>query len=148
MSGNNFNQSGQKPPANIYNFDNVQRVTFELKKAPIAPGGPGPSRAGNKPLPTGQRQSVGEARPMTSNRGANFGQPANPMNQTRTQIQKPQLEKNPDEQFKLLEREINSLIEASAMAKLRGNLSESLEKAKEAFNKEKKLRQQKEAQNQ
>jgi intraflagellar transport protein 88 len=31
------------------------------------------------------------------------------------------------------------------MSKLRGNLSECLDKAKEAFNKEKKLRQQKEA---
>ncbi|CAK89472.1 unnamed protein product (macronuclear) [Paramecium tetraurelia] len=138
MSGNNFNQG--KPPVNNYNFENVRAQQ-------PAPGGPQPSRG--KPIGTAARQPQAEARPMTSNRGANFGQKKDPFNSTQNQLNlnKPKLETNPEEQFKSIEKEINNLIEQSAMAKLRGNLSECLEKAKEAFNKEKKLRQSKEAQN-
>ncbi|CAD8091657.1 unnamed protein product [Paramecium primaurelia] len=140
MSGNNFNQTSGKPPVNNYNFENVRAQQ-------PAPSGPQPSRG--KPLGTAARQPQAEARPMTSNRGANFGQKKDPFNSTQNQINlnKPKLETNPEEQFKAIEKEINTLIEQSAIAKLRGNLSECLEKAKEAFNKEKKLRQSKEAQN-
>jgi len=49
-------------------------------------------------------------------------------------------ESGPEEQFKILEKEINKLIEDSAIAKVKGNLPEALEKAKDAFNKEKTLR--------
>lgn len=40
-------------------------------------------------------------------------------------------------QYYFTTKEINKLIEESAIAKLKGNLSETLEKAKDAFNKEK-----------
>jgi len=39
-----------------------------------------------------------------------------------------------------LEKEINKLIEDSALAKIKGNAAEALEKAKEAYNKEKTMR--------
>lgn len=53
-----------------------------------------------------------------------------------------------EEQYKVLEKEINTLIEDSAVANLKGNLSEALEKAKEAYNKEKNLRRLREQNNQ
>ena len=47
---------------------------------------------------------------------------------------------DPGEQYKILEKEINKLIEDSAILKVKGNITESLEKAKDAYNKEKSLR--------
>jgi len=49
-------------------------------------------------------------------------------------------EGGPEEDFKKLEKEINTLIEGSALAKIQGNLADALEKAKDAYNKEKNLR--------
>jgi len=48
----------------------------------------------------------------------------------------------------VLEKEINQLLEASALANVKGNLNEALEKAKDAVTKEKLLRRQKENMNQ
>lgn len=52
-----------------------------------------------------------------------------------------------EEQYKKMEKEINTFIEDSAVANLKGNLSEALEKAKEAYNKEKNLRRLREQNN-
>lgn len=95
---------------------------------------------------------------MTSNRAANFGQEKkqDPFYQTRSKIDlTKKIDGGPDEQYKIMEKvpsyiyikEINKLIEDSAIAKLKGNLGEALEKAKEAFNKEKNLKRLREQQN-
>lgn len=49
-------------------------------------------------------------------------------------------DQTPESNFKALEKEINTLLEASALSNVKGNLNESLEKAKDAVNKEKLLR--------
>lgn len=89
-----------------------------------------------------------ENRPLTSNRAVGFGNKLaekEALYQTKTKIDlTKKIEGGPEEQFKILEREINTLIEESAMANLKGNNSEALEKAKEAVNKEKNLRRQRE----
>jgi intraflagellar transport protein 88 len=56
---------------------------------------------------------------------------------TQPLMKKPETE---EDQFKNMEREINSLIEQSASANLQGQLVQSLELAKDAWNKEKTLR--------
>ena len=57
----------------------------------------------------------------------------------------PELEKKKDkseeENFREMEEEVHRLLEHSAMSKLKGNVTEGLMKAKEAANKEKKIRQ-------
>lgn len=53
------------------------------------------------------KQNVGEARPMTSNRGANFGQEkkADPFYQTKTKMElNKKIDGGPDEQYKILEK--------------------------------------------
>ena len=67
------------------------------------------------------------------------------MRQTQTRLEKKKPESGPDEQFKKIEREINKLIEESALASVRGAHSEALDKAKEATVKEKQLRKLKES---
>ena len=49
-----------------------------------------------------------------------------------------------EERYKILEKEINKLIEDSAILKVKGNITESLEKAKDAYNREKSLRRSRE----
>jgi len=62
------------------------------------------------------------------------------MNQTKSKFELKKPDSQPDEQYKKIEREINKLIEDSAICSVRGNHTEALEKAKEAANKEKQLR--------
>lgn len=71
-----------------------------------------------------------------------IGQKADPLKSTTSQfdINKKQIDNSPEENFKKAEKEINALIEASATLAMQQNLGESLEKAKEAYNKEKNLR--------
>jgi len=57
------------------------------------------------------------------------------------------LEQSPEEIFKNNEKEINKLIDESAVASSKGQFAEALEKAKEAVSKEKNLKKQKELQN-
>lgn len=54
---------------------------------------------------------------------------------------------NPEENFKKTEHEINKLVEDSAIAKCKGELQVALDKAKEAYNKEKQLRRDREKAN-
>lgn len=86
-----------------------------------------------------------EARPMTSIKGANFGATTEQFRQTKSKLEAKKPDAAPDEQFKKIEREINKLIEESALASVRGAHSEALEKAKEAANKERQLRKLKES---
>ncbi|EGR28423.1 hypothetical protein IMG5_176090 [Ichthyophthirius multifiliis] len=88
---------------------------------------------------------------MTSLKGVGYGkaQKGDAFYETKMKLElnkKP--EATPEENFKAAEKEINALVEKSALANLKGNSSEALEKAKEAYNKEKNLRRQKENANQ
>ena len=80
---------------------------------------------------------------MTSLKGVGYGkqQKADAFYDTKVRLElnkKP--DANPEDNFKNLEKEINGLIEKSAQANIKGNLNDALEKAKDAFNKEKNLR--------
>lgn len=88
-------------------------------------------------------RKTGEVRPMTSIQKSNYQ--ADPMRQTQTRLEQRRPDAGPDEQFKKIEREINKLIEDSALASVRGAYGEALEKAKEATVKEKQLRKLKES---
>ena len=125
-----------------YNFDNVvQRPppSSYMRQQPSSKGMPG-SRSGQV-----------QERPVTSNRGAGFpassngkkgldAKPGAPLNTSGGKAP----EEPAEIMFKKLEKEINSLLDKSAEAKLAGNLSNSLSFAKEAVSKEKKLRNLKE----
>ncbi|OMJ72310.1 hypothetical protein SteCoe_29279 [Stentor coeruleus] len=103
-------------------------------------------------MPTGSRAGAPQERPVTSNRGAGFpssssgkkGLESKPGPSSVGASGQKALEEPPEVLFKKLEKEINSLLDKSAEAKLVGNLSGSLSLAKEAVSKEKKLRNLKE----
>jgi len=124
-----FGQKGN-PGASQYDF--APRQTTGTK-----PG----SRQGTT-IGTGMKKT-GEFRPMTSIQKTNYI--ADPMRQTQSRLEKNKQPQGPDEQFKKIEREINKLIEESALASVRGAHSEALDKAKEATVKEKQLRKLKES---
>ena len=89
-------------------------------------------------------QRIGTA--MTSNKAAGFPSAKKPFDPIGGGAgPAPALEKKNDkseeENFKELEEEVHRLLEQSATAKVRGNNQEALAKAKEAANKEKKIRQ-------
>ena len=97
------------------------------------------SRAGGTAIGTAMRRQ-GDQRPTTSNRAAGFVSEPDKLRTTMTRLEAKKVDATPDEQYKKIEREINKLIEDSAMASVRGSHSEALERAKEAANKEKQLR--------
>lgn len=88
---------------------------------------------------------------MTSNRAANYTK-FDPLNMGAEALKNPidldkKLEQSPEENFKKAEKDINRLIDDSAVASSKGQFTEALEKAKEAVSKEKTLKKQKELQN-
>jgi intraflagellar transport protein 88 len=98
-----------------------------------------------------------DARPMTSNRGSGFsatqhgtGASFDPTGQARTSNMGPapplqkRSENSPEEQCMDLERQVNVLIEESAMLAMQGDAGGALEKAKEAGKKERTLCKQRE----
>jgi intraflagellar transport protein 88 len=124
-----------------YDFQNVK---------PPPTGYGGPSRAG---MPPGTAMKAGQDknRPVTSNRGANYGTAmaaGDPMGQTmrsKQVLETKKTEVGPDEQAKKIEKEIHALIEASAQLSVKANHAEALEKAKEAAAKEKQLKKARES---
>jgi len=66
---------------------------------------------------------TGTNRPLTSNKAANFGSTMynGAMGQTKGKFELKKPDSQPDEQFKKIEREINKLIEDSAIASVKGN---------------------------
>lgn len=131
--------------SNQYNFDNIQQ------HPPPSSYMRGPTSKGR--VPTAVRVTTSGGRPMTSVSGAGFpstSTPARPYDSTKPGSRGPapplqkQIEKSPEQQHKELEAEVNKFIERSAVAKLSGKLSEALDLAKEAANKERQLRKQRE----
>lgn len=95
---------------------------------------------------TSSGSSQGNYRPVTSNKAAKFT-PQNQAPGTKTMNLDTKLEKNPEEQFKKLEKDINKLLDESSILSVNEKFSEALEKAKEAVLKEKNLKRQRELQN-
>ncbi|EAR82438.2 tetratricopeptide repeat protein (macronuclear) [Tetrahymena thermophila SB210] len=129
-------QFQQQANTSKYNFEGVKQNPPPTGYAQLqSRRGPGPTRSG----PTGAD------RPMTSIKAV----VRNPQSQEQKQVKIDKVpDQSPESNFKQQEKEINQLLEASALAKIKGNLSEALEKAKDAVNKEKLLRRQKENMNQ
>ena len=134
----------QANPGTQYNFDNVVQ-----RPPPSSYMRQQPSSKGR--MPTGSKGGPQE-RPVTSNRGAGFPssssgkrglEPKSSSGSGQPTGTKPP-EEAPEILFKRLEKEINSLLDKSADAKIAGNFSGSLSLAKEAVSKEKKLRNLKE----
>jgi len=133
--------SGANPGASQYDFAPRQPTSYG------GAGGTLGTSAGRKPTALGTSAGRGgaEARPMSSITGKNFTSKPDPMGQTKSKLEVKKADTGPDEQFKKIEREINKLIEDSALASVRGAHGEALEKAKEAVNKERQLRKIKES---
>eukprot|EP01013_Petalomonas_cantuscygni_P031031 TRINITY_DN57153_c0_g1_i1.p1 TRINITY_DN57153_c0_g1~~TRINITY_DN57153_c0_g1_i1.p1 ORF type:complete len:801 (-),score=242.71 TRINITY_DN57153_c0_g1_i1:174-2576(-) len=88
--------------------------------------------------------SMGDARPMTSNRAAGFKTKVfDPLGDAVGTSQAPPLEKRtdrtPEEQCLEMEKKVNALIEQSAVLAARGDYSAALEKAKESEKRERAL---------
>eukprot|EP00742_Colponemidia_sp_Colp-10_P004661 GILJ01004972.1.p1 GENE.GILJ01004972.1~~GILJ01004972.1.p1 ORF type:complete len:820 (-),score=178.34 GILJ01004972.1:195-2654(-) len=155
------NNYGAQNLGAAYDFNNVQQQippsSYMRAAAPSSMG---------RPLQTSYRmgtaaQAAGDGpRPMTSNRGAGFSTAAgraaagkdsfDPFNQAgrgpAPPLQK-RSESSPEEMFKEMEKEVNRLLEASAMAKSKNDFAMALEKAKEATKKERLLCKQREQAN-
>jgi len=147
---------GQAPQSQ-YNFDNVQQhpPPSSYMRQPTAQRGPAPV-AGR--MPTGMRMGTTSSkdRPMSSTAGAGFPssaggrKPFDPLGQAGSvakgptpTLQKPG-EKSQEEQYRQMEKEANTLMEKSAECKLNGELTKALDFAKEAAQKERLLRKQRE----
>lgn len=131
-------------PGTQYNFENVVQ-----RPPPSSYMRQQPSSKGR--VPTAGKGGPQE-RPVTSNRGAGFPSSSSGKRGLDQKVtsssgmssgQKP-IEEAPEILFKKLEKEINSLLDRSAEAKLVGNFSGALTLAKESVSKEKKLRNLKE----
>ncbi|XP_019856769.1 PREDICTED: intraflagellar transport protein 88 homolog [Amphimedon queenslandica] len=105
--------------------------------------------------PTGYAAEGGSARPMTSTGAAGFSRDRgvfDPLGQgsgtSATKISVPSLEPNPEDNPEIainnLEKKVNSLLEESADANVKGNYTLALELAKEASRKERMLCKQRE----
>lgn len=121
-----FGQLGGKgnQPNSQYDFENVKPTTSYKNVV---------ESRGNKPIGTAMKGS----RPISSHKAAKFTGDMSGQSK-KVELKKP--DSAPDEQYKKIEREINKLIEDSAISSIKGNHVEALEKAKEAANKEKQLR--------
>ena len=132
-------------PGTQYNFDNVVQ-----RPPPSSYMRQQPSSKGR--MPTGSKGGGTQERPVTSNRGAGFPSSSSGKRGLESKLSAvsgpssgPKAPEEPPEiLFKKLEKEINSLLDKSAEAKLADNFSGALSLAKEAVSKEKKLRNLKE----
>ncbi|KRX05596.1 hypothetical protein PPERSA_12774 [Pseudocohnilembus persalinus] len=121
---------------------NSSQYSFQGVRPPPSSYKGGPSRAG-----VGLQSKAG--RPTTSMNSAGFGkkESKDQFRETRNKFKEGQVDQGPEEQFKKMEAEINKLVEDSAVAKLKGDLQAGLEKAKDAYNKERTMRREREKQN-
>lgn len=129
-----------KPTNSPYDFGTLTQSTN-----PPTTGYGQPKPGTRQGTSIGTAMKKGESRPMTSIQKANFGATGDNFRKTTTKLEQKKVDATPDEQYKKFEREINKLIEESALASVKGNRSEALEKAKEAANKERQLRKLKES---
>jgi intraflagellar transport protein 88 len=106
------------------------------------------NKAAKKPPPTGQvgfsragRLGTGaENRPITSNKGAGFGRTNNfgsTADRFASKQKKEEKPMDPEMKIRRYEQEINQLIDESAILTEEGNLTQALQKAKEAVQKQK-----------
>jgi hypothetical protein len=81
---------------------------------------------------------------MKSNASAGFKSktvPEGVLAQAQAAIIEEKKEKSEEENFKEMEEEVNRLLEGSAISKVKKDVNDALQKAKEAASKEKKIRQ-------
>ncbi|EGR33380.1 hypothetical protein IMG5_054890, partial [Ichthyophthirius multifiliis] len=144
--------NGKVDGEGCYYMNNGQVISGIWKNQKLPPqNGHGPLISRRGPTASKQQSANTENRPMTSLKGVGYGkqQKGDDFYETKMKLDlNKKIEVNAENNFKNMEQEINDLIEKSAQSNLKGNLNEALEKAKEAFNKEKNLKRQKENANQ